>query len=181
MLEFTPSSTSGISLSSDSLADLAQTEAEEEEKEADPTNVIPDHIVHDPPANSTDKVWELIHRLEELVMHRGKSFTHFCMLCLETKSLKESLCRAMHTSNAKSHLLSGHKEHALAAEEQQHRLKRTERYTEKLTVKREKRPPDTASPADDEKPTKRQKTWWKAPASPDQVTGHVARCSMDHS
>jgi hypothetical protein len=112
-----------------------------------------------PPTNSTEKVWELIHLLEEPVMHRGKSFTHFCMLCLETKSWKESLCRARHTSNAKSHLLSGHKEHALAAEEQQHRLKRTERYTEKLAAKREKRPPDTASPANDDKPTKRQKTW----------------------
>ncbi|POM72699.1 Hypothetical protein PHPALM_10551 [Phytophthora palmivora] len=56
-----------------------------EEKE-EPINSIPDHIVHKPPANSTDPVWELTHRLDTSSTYKGKTYTHIYLLCVKTKT-----------------------------------------------------------------------------------------------
>jgi hypothetical protein len=119
--EFTPSSSSGISLSSDTVIDLAQGGAEEE---PETTNSIPEHIGHGPPRNSINPVWGLIHQLKEPVTLKCKQYTHICLLCLKTKTWKDSLCRASNTTNAKSHLIAGHKEHEMAVKEQNRRKSR---------------------------------------------------------
>ncbi|EGZ24662.1 hypothetical protein PHYSODRAFT_325756 [Phytophthora sojae] len=105
--------------------DLAQDDAEEKEE---PVNSIPDDGVHKPPANSTDPVWELIHRLDTPSIYKDKTYTHICLLCVQTKTWQDSLCRAGNASNAETHLVSIHKDHELTIQEQRRRLTRADRY-----------------------------------------------------
>ncbi|KAE9272551.1 hypothetical protein PR003_g30170, partial [Phytophthora rubi] len=169
--ELTPSSTSGISCST--VIDLAQ--AEDMEEEGAP-NGIPDHIVHSPPKNATDPVWNLIHRLEKPATYKGMAYTHICLLCVRTKVWQESICRVGNASNAKSHLVSSHKKYDMAVQVHQHRLSRSDRHmvhvAPKAEVKRQASPSPTSPVV---QPSKRQKTWWKAPVSRDQISGHIAR------
>uniref|UniRef100_H3GMY1 Uncharacterized protein n=1 Tax=Phytophthora ramorum TaxID=164328 RepID=H3GMY1_PHYRM len=174
--ELTPSSTSGISQSSTAtVIDLAQRE-EEQEQEQEATDRIPDHIAHAPPMNSTDPIWDVIHQLEEAFTYKGKKFTHICLLCTESKTWKDSLCRASNSTNAKTHLVASHKDHEMAIQEQQRRLKRADRYMVQVnTRKNVKRLASSVRNSQEEQPIKRQKTWWKAPVIQEQISGHIAR------
>ncbi|GMF80514.1 unnamed protein product [Phytophthora fragariaefolia] len=176
--ELTPSSTSGISCASDAtVTDLAQAEVE---REPEPTHGVPSHITHKRPDKAIDPVWDFIHVLGEPVMHRGSTYTHIYLLCLQRKTWKLSLCRAANASNAKSHLVSSHKDHEMAVPERQHRVQRADRYKVQVATKPETKP-ETKLPVSQvptgqvEKPVKRQKTLWKAAVTQHQISGHIAR------
>lgn len=164
----TPSSTSGISCSSNAtVIDLREPELEEKPATV---NSIPDHISHGPPANSTEfssPAWKPSHVQEQGV------YAHLYS-GLETKTWQRSLCRASHASNAKTHFVYAHKDHELAILELQRRQHRAERFMVAPSAEA-KRPPAAKGSEQDEKPTKRQKTWWKAPVSQGQITRHIAR------
>ncbi|ETI43532.1 hypothetical protein L914_11067 [Phytophthora nicotianae] len=108
-------------------------------------------------------------------MHNGAEYTHICLLCLQQNEWKDSLCRARHTSNAKDHLVSIHREHEWAIKEQEHRSNRTKRLEVKVSPKEEAK--RSAEPDDHaQQPDKRQKKLsWEAPVSKDKVSGHIVR------
>ncbi|POM59317.1 hypothetical protein PHPALM_31969 [Phytophthora palmivora] len=156
--EFTPSSISGISVSSEvTVVDLRQ---DKEEVVTATTNSIPDEILHYTQASNF--IWQMIHKLEKPMSHKGKKFTHICLECLIEHHWKDSLCNATHTSNAKTHLLLEHKDHPEAVKAKNRRLQRARRFTEQ--------PRRIEEQARD---TKRQKKLW--PASQDQIFGFIAR------
>ncbi|KAL3666679.1 hypothetical protein V7S43_008308 [Phytophthora oleae] len=168
--ELTTSSASGVSCSSqDTVIDLAQGDPDDGEE---PTTEVPAHAR---PRNATNWVWDYVHRLEEPVAHNNTVYTHICLLCLPKKSWQDSLCKARHTSNAKVHLVSIHKENEGAMKEKQHRSKRASRFDvaarPKEDMKRAAEPSEKA-----EQPAKRQKKLtWRALVSRDQISGHIAR------
>ncbi|ETP41374.1 hypothetical protein F442_11442 [Phytophthora nicotianae P10297] len=168
--EFTPSSTSDISRSSqDAVIDLSQAEPD------NGAEIATDIPLHARPKNATNWIWDYVHRLEETVMHNGAEYTHICLLCLQQNEWKDSLCRARHTSNAKDHLVSIHREHEWAIKEQEHRSNRTKRLEVKVSPKEEAK--RSAEPDDHaQQPDKRQKKLsWEAPVSKDKVSGHIVR------
>ncbi|KAG3020149.1 hypothetical protein PC120_g9451 [Phytophthora cactorum] len=52
-------------------------------------------------AETHDIVWDVIHTLQDPVTIKGKTYTHICTLCAQTKSWKKALCICANTSNAK--------------------------------------------------------------------------------
>ncbi|ETN20029.1 hypothetical protein PPTG_03123 [Phytophthora nicotianae INRA-310] len=130
--EYTPSSTSDVSGSSqDAVINLAQDDRDAEEETS---TDVPSHAR---PRKATNWIWDYVHRLDEMVMHKGAEYTHIYLLCLQNNAWQDSLCRAKNTSNAKDHLVSIHKEHEWAQKEQEHRSKRTKRFSVAVEPKEE--------------------------------------------
>ncbi|KAG4238273.1 hypothetical protein PC116_g13685 [Phytophthora cactorum] len=103
-------------------------------------------------AETHDIVWDVIHTLQDPVTIKGKTYTHICTLCAQTKSWKKALCICANTSNAKRHI-HRHAGHDIAEQELKKRDQRAQKYlTDDVESKRPV--PDGGSEQD----TKRQRT-----------------------
>ncbi|KAG6949996.1 hypothetical protein JG688_00014381 [Phytophthora aleatoria] len=89
----------------------------------------PRDCTHTPPANTYDTVWNLAHNLDTNVSYKNKTYTRICLICLETKTWNESLCRTSHVSNAKTHLVSAHKDHPEVMKAEKQRLENAKHFT----------------------------------------------------
>ncbi|KAG6966965.1 hypothetical protein JG687_00004542 [Phytophthora cactorum] len=83
---------------------------------ANPKVGIPDAVINFKGAETHDIVWDVIHTLQDPVTIKGKTYTHICTLCAQTKSWKKALCICANTSNAKRHI-HRHAGHDIAEQE----------------------------------------------------------------
>ncbi|GMF29583.1 unnamed protein product [Phytophthora fragariaefolia] len=141
--------------SASTMIDLAQPD---EDIHTSPSFNIPATVTHRPPEHSTDPIWTVIHKLDQPVEYKRKTFTHICLICAKSKDWRRCLCKTAHASNAKSHLVRNHNGHELAVREEQHRVQRAQRFIVDGSSKRDISVMET-SQAEEEprKATKRQK------------------------
>ncbi|KAG1704934.1 hypothetical protein DVH05_004961 [Phytophthora capsici] len=112
----TPVSSQGVSVSSQATElDAEDLTITEHEDTSAPTLGIPESVVHFRPRKARDKIWDVIHELQDRVTVKRKSFSHICLLCAETKTWKRALCTTVNTSNAKNHMIQAHPGHDLTS------------------------------------------------------------------
>ncbi|KAG3111465.1 hypothetical protein PI125_g9091 [Phytophthora idaei] len=151
-----PLNSPGTSVSSQAtevdVVDLRSDISPTKDANANPKVGIPDAVINSKGAETHDIVWDVIHTLQDPVTIKGKTYTHICTLCAQTKSWKKALCICANTSNAKRHILR-HAGHDIAEQELKKRDQRAQKYlTDDVESKRPV--PDGGSGQD----TKRQRT-----------------------
>ncbi|KAG1711377.1 hypothetical protein DVH05_008631 [Phytophthora capsici] len=156
----TPVSSQGVSVSSQATElDAEDLTITEHDDTSAPTLGIPESVVHFRPRKARDKIWDVIHELQDRVTVKRKSFSHICLLCAETKTWKRALCTTVNTSNAKNHMIQAHPGHDLAVAEKNNRDNRCQKFMVKGSEIAKRKLSETSAVEAPE--VKRQKTFWQ--------------------